>query len=93
MKRVLAGLVFSTLCLSPMLATTARAEGIRQEAAQHPRIATAIRQIEDAIAYMEAAPHDFGGHKAAAINASRAAVVELKRALEYRAVVDTRHGR
>jgi len=37
---------------------------------------------------MEAAPHDFGGHKAEAIAASRAAVTQLKLALAYRAVKD-----
>jgi hypothetical protein len=37
---------------------------------------------------MEAAPHDFGGHKAAAIRDSRSAVAQLKLALAYRAVKD-----
>jgi hypothetical protein len=37
---------------------------------------------------MEAAPHDFGGHKVAAIRESRAAVVQLKLALAYRARQD-----
>lgn len=54
------------------------------ERAMHPRIATAINNLNDAIAYMEAAPHDFGGHKAAAIRASRSAVEQLKLALAYR---------
>jgi hypothetical protein len=94
MKRVLTGLFAATLCMAPILTTTpAHAEGIRQEAANHPRIAKAISQIEDAIAYMDAAPHDFGGHKAAAIQASRAAVEQLKLALAFRAAVDTRHGK
>lgn len=30
----------------------------------HPRIAKAILELEDAVKYLEAAPHDFGGHKA-----------------------------
>jgi hypothetical protein len=37
---------------------------------------------------MERAPHDFGGHKAAAIRDSRAALVELRAALAYRAQKD-----
>jgi len=61
---------------------------VRTEAANHPRIAAAIREIEGAIQYMEAAPHDFGGHKAAAIRDSRAAVQQLKLALAYRAKQD-----
>jgi hypothetical protein len=66
----------------------AAAQTVRTEEANHPRIAVAIRDLEDAIRYMEAAPHDFGGHKAAAIRDSRAAVVQLKLALAYRAVKD-----
>jgi hypothetical protein len=64
------------------------AQTVRSEAATHPRIATAIRELEEAIHYMEAAPHDFGGHKAAAIRDSRAAVAQLRLALAYRAKQD-----
>jgi hypothetical protein len=54
------------------------AQTVRTEAANHPRIAAAIRELEGAITYMERAPHDFGGHKAAAIRDSRAALAELR---------------
>jgi hypothetical protein len=64
------------------------AQTIRSEAANHPRIAAAIRELEGAIVYMERAPHDFGGHKAAAIRDSQAALVELRAALAYRAQKD-----
>jgi hypothetical protein len=70
------------------LSVPVRAQGIGMEAAEHPRIATAIRQMEDAIAYMQAAPNDFGGHKAAAIRATQAAIEELRAALAFRARVD-----
>jgi hypothetical protein len=50
----------------------------------HPRIVTAIRELEEAIRYMEAAPHNFGGHKVAAIRDARAAIVQLRLALAYR---------
>ncbi len=60
----------------------------QNEKAMHPRIAAAIHQLNDAIAYMEAAPHDFGGHKAAAIASSKAAIRDLNLALAYRAKVD-----
>ena len=60
------------------------------EKAAHPRIAKAIHDLEDAIAYMEAAPHDFGGHKAAAIGDSKKAIIQLKEALKYREVQDER---
>ena len=64
------------------------AQSVRTEAVNHPRIATAIREMEEAIRYMEAAPHDFGGHKAAAIRETRAAIVELRQALAFRARMD-----
>jgi hypothetical protein len=66
----------------------AGAQTVRTEETTHPRIAAAIRELEDAIRYMEAAPHDFGGHKAAAVRDSRAAVTQLKLALAYRAKKD-----
>ncbi len=60
------------------------------EAAEHPRIAAAIRELEEAIQYMEKAPHDFGGHKAEALRAAREAVQQLRKALAYRAKADNR---
>lgn len=67
-------------------------ETVREEAGEHPRIARAIHQLEDAIKYLEAAPHDFGGFKAQAIADSRAAVGSLREALTYRAMKDSRKG-
>jgi hypothetical protein len=66
----------------------AQAQNIRSELENHPRIAKAIREMEDAIAYLEAAPHDFGGHKIAAIRDTRAAIEQLRRAMAYRARMD-----
>ena len=60
----------------------------QNERAMHPRISAAITELQEAIKYMEAAPHDFGGHKAAAIRASHDAVAQLRLALAYRASVD-----
>ncbi len=76
--------VSAAALLSAPLALPASAETVAQEAAEHPRIAKAIHELEDAIKYMEAAPHDFGGHKAKAIADSRAAVTQLRLALKYR---------
>jgi hypothetical protein len=50
----------------------------------HPRIATAIAALKDARAYMQAAPHDFGGHKQAAIRATDEAIRQLNFALAFR---------
>jgi hypothetical protein len=54
----------------------------------HPRIAAAITALKDARAYMAEAPHDFGGHKVAAIRASDEAIRQLNLALAYRAGAD-----
>ncbi len=42
---------------------------------------------------MEAAPHDFGGAKAAAIASSNQAIRDLQEALKYRAAMDTKKGK
>jgi hypothetical protein len=81
-----------SLCLA-FVATPAFAETPREEKWEHPRIAKAIHELEDAVAYLEAAPHDFGGHKAAAIENSRRAIEELRAALQYRAREDTKRGK
>ena len=85
-RSVLVGL--SGAFLTGALSASASAQTVRSEAANHPRIAKAIEGIEDAIRYMEAAPHDFGGHKAKAIADSQAAVRQLRLALSYRAMED-----
>src|SRR5439155_12653033 len=85
MKRILIGSFAAALYLGlgtgPGMVRSAHAENMRQEMKGHPRIAKAIRELEDAIAYMRAAPHDFGGHKAAALQASEAALQQLRLAL------------
>jgi hypothetical protein len=60
----------------------------QNEKATHPRIATAINALKDARAYMESAPHDFGGHKAEAIRATDEAIKQLNFALAYRGAKD-----
>jgi hypothetical protein len=60
------------------------------EKAAHPRIAKAIDALEDAVAYMKAAPHDFGGHKEKAIVDCEKALKQLREALKYREMQDRR---
>jgi hypothetical protein len=80
---------FGVACLLALPASfAARAQNVHSEMEHHPRIAKAIHELEDAIAYLESAPHDFGGHKAAAIRDSRAAIEQLRRAMAYRARED-----
>ena len=82
--------VLEALALGSALASMSAlaGESVREEAGEHPRIARAIRELEDAVRYLEAAPHDFGGHKTQAIADSRAAIASLNLALPYRAVRD-----
>lgn len=62
----------------------------QNERAMHPRIATAIAALKDARAYLAEAPHDFGGHKEAAIRATDDAIRQLNFALAYRGRQDRR---
>jgi hypothetical protein len=78
--------------LTALAVRTVGAQGpIAREASEHPNIAKAIEALEVAIADMQRAPHDFGGHKAKAIEASERAIKQLKLALAYRAQEDRRH--
>jgi hypothetical protein len=80
--------VLASLALSAFAPGFAAAQTVQTEAMTHPRIVAAIREMEDAIRYLEAAPHNFGGHKANAIRATRAAIAELRAALAFRARQD-----
>ena len=80
--------VAASVMLTTAACSFAAAQTVRTEAAEHPRLVAAIRELEGAIQYLEAAPHDFGGHKAAAIRDSRAALVQLRAAMAYRARMD-----
>jgi acetyl esterase/lipase len=60
----------------------------QNERAMHPRLAAAIVALKDARAYLQEAPHDFGGHKAAAIRATDDAIRQLNLALANRAARD-----
>jgi hypothetical protein len=92
MKKLMMQAVAVTAIAGAFLAPiAAHAEGMREERERHPRIAKAIHELEDAISYLEAAPHDFGGHKAAAVHASREAVAQLRMALEFREEQDAHH--
>jgi hypothetical protein len=78
------------LALGVLLSVGAVTLEAQNERAMHPRLARAIEALRDARAYMEQAPHDFGGHKADAIRATDAAIRELDFALAYRGREDRR---
>ena len=50
---------------------------------RHPEIRHAIRALEAAKKDMQAAAHDFGGHRVDAIAACDNAIAQLKLALQY----------
>ena len=81
---------FRSVTLGVLLGAGGMMVFAQNERAMHPRIAAAIRELQGAIQYMEAAPHDFGGHKAEAIEASRNVIRQLKLALAYRGNADRR---
>jgi len=57
---------------------------LNAQASEHPRLDAAIEKLEDAVAYLKEAPHNFGGHKAAAIADCQKAIKQLKKAIRYR---------
>ena len=80
----------SAFVLGALLMTGVWTLSAQNERAMHPRIAKAIAALRDARAYLESAPHDFGGHKAEAIRATDEAIRQLNFALAYRAGRDRR---
>lgn len=50
---------------------------------RHPQIHIAIRKLREAKQHLEKAAHDFGGHKAKAIQAIDQALRELEEALKF----------
>lgn len=50
---------------------------------RHPRIHAAIRELEAAKTELQKAPHDFGGHRADAVQAVDRAIEQLRVALQY----------
>jgi hypothetical protein len=60
------------------------ATGLLAQREFHPRLAKAIDDLRDARAYMQEAPHDFGGHRVEAIRATDEAIKQLELARAYR---------
>jgi len=86
MKKLLLILAVAVFVIST--AFVAVHQNAKSEASKHPRIEKAIQELQGAVEYMEKAPDDFGGHKAAAIADSKKAIESLKLALQYRAKED-----
>jgi uncharacterized protein HemX len=52
-------------------------------AERHPQIHAAIRALRNAAGHLERAAHDYGGHRAKALELVRGAEAELQQALIY----------
>jgi hypothetical protein len=63
----------------------ARVQGAARKARveAHPRIHSAIRELQAAKEELQKAPHDFGGHRADAVQAVDRALEQLRLALQY----------
>jgi hypothetical protein len=59
------------------------APGAQHHGGHHPAIRAAIGALERAKAEMQAAAHDFGGHRVDALAACDAAIAQLRLALQY----------
>ncbi len=77
----------SGVVLGAVLGLGAWTLSAQNEHAMHPRIANAITALKYA-RYLQEAPNDFGGHKAAAIRATDEAIKQLNFALAYRGKED-----
>lgn len=62
---------------------------MRAEEANHPNVAKAMHEIEKAMAHLNDAPDEFGGHKAQAQADLKQAWISLRKALYFRLYVDT----
>ena len=90
LKNIVFATMTSVLLAGAMPSASFAQATTKEEFNEHPRIRAAVRELEEAIAYMEKAPHNFGGHKAKAIADSRAAVAQLRAAMAYRAKVENK---
>ncbi len=81
--RFISGMILGVVLSAGLMTLSAQ-----NERAMHPRIARAIEALKDSREYRERAPHDFGGHKAAAIRSTDNAIRDLSLALAYRGAAD-----
>jgi hypothetical protein len=73
----------SALTAAGALAGTAMLADFAQAQERHPEIRNAIRALERARDYMQHAAHDFGGHRAEALEDCNRAIRQLQLALQF----------
>ena len=82
-------IIFAIVCFVSTIFLIAQ-QNVKTEEAKHPKIEKAITDLEDAIDYLQKAPHDFCGHRVQAIKDSKQAIESLKLALKCRAKADNK---
>ncbi len=87
LKKTILAIMLGLTIFVPVTSVSAAikdAKAIKMERREYPNISKAIRALEISIRDMKAAPHNFGGHKDEAIEASQKAIEQLKKALLFR---------
>lgn len=68
---------------APQPVAALAAQNGRRRMERHPEIEQALRNLEQAKENMEKAAHDFGGHRAKALELTNQAIDQLHQALRY----------
>ena len=66
-----------------VVAPTAVKSAHHEKRERHPELRNALKKLREAKSDLEKAAHDYGGHKAKAIESISHAIEELKAALEF----------
>jgi hypothetical protein len=88
LKKLLATtLVLGLMSATPVILTASAPPQEKKEKHEknerHPHIRAAIHELEEAKKELQAADHDFGGHRVEAIEAIDNALKQLRQALQY----------
>jgi hypothetical protein len=70
-----------TAVAAPAAAPAPVAAPVPQRPERHPEIRAAIRNLEEARGHLQAAAHDFGGHRVKALEHTNKAIEECREAL------------
>jgi hypothetical protein len=79
-------LVLGLLSVTPAMMTAAPPQGGKEKHERnekHPHIRAALHELQEAKNELQHADHDFGGHRAEAVEAVDNAIKQLRQALEY----------
>jgi hypothetical protein len=81
--------ILGLMSVTPAMMTAAPPQGGKEKKEKyernekHPHIRAAIHELEEAKNELQHADHDFGGHRAEAVEAVENALRQLRQALQY----------